>query len=55
VLWGVNFRGSFEFLSLNFSYSVCYGFELFFALFLALPLFISFVGLAAFPSSRSHS
>jgi hypothetical protein len=49
VLGGVDFRGSFEFLSLSFSCSVCFGFELFFALFLSLPLFKPFVGLVAFP------
>jgi hypothetical protein len=41
VLGGVDFRGSVEFSD----------FELFFALFLGLPLFVHFVGLAVFPSS----
>jgi hypothetical protein len=39
VLGGVDFRGSFEF----------FDFELFFALFLGLSLFVPFVGLAIFP------
>jgi hypothetical protein len=42
VLGGVEFKGNFEF----------FDFELFFALFLVLPLFVHFVGRAAFPSSR---
>jgi hypothetical protein len=42
VLGGVDFRGSIEFSD----------FELFFALFLDLPLFVPFVGGAVFPSSR---
>jgi hypothetical protein len=29
VLGGINFRESFEFFSLSFSYSCCFGFELF--------------------------
>jgi hypothetical protein len=44
---GVCFRGSF--LILGFSCSFCFGFELFFALFLCSALFVSIVGLAAFP------
>jgi hypothetical protein len=52
VLGGVDFRGSFEFSSLGFSCSVCFDFELFFALFLGLPLFVPFVGFTAFHSSR---
>jgi hypothetical protein len=51
VLGGVDFTGSFEFLSLSFSCSGCFHFELFFALFLGLPLFVPFIGLAAFPYS----
>jgi hypothetical protein len=39
---GVDFRGSVEFSD----------FELFFALFLGLLLFVHFVGVAFFPSSR---
>jgi hypothetical protein len=42
VLDGVNFRGSVEFSN----------FELFFALFLGLSLFVPFVGVEVFPSSR---
>jgi hypothetical protein len=42
VLGGIDFRGSFEF----------FDFELFFALFLGLLLFVPFISLAAFPSSR---
>jgi hypothetical protein len=42
VLGGVDFRGSFEF----------FDFELLLTLFLGLPFFVSFVGLAVFPSSR---
>jgi hypothetical protein len=38
-------------LSLSFSYSVGFGFELFFTLFFGLSLFMPFVGLAAFSSS----
>jgi hypothetical protein len=41
-----------EFLSLSFSRSDCFCFELFFTPFLGLPLFVLFVGLAAFPCSR---
>jgi hypothetical protein len=44
-----------EFLSLSFSCSFCFGIELFLALLailLGLPLFLSFVGFAAFPSTR---
>jgi hypothetical protein len=44
--------GVFEFLSLSFSCLVCFGFELFFTLFLGLPLFVPFIGLAVFRSSR---
>jgi hypothetical protein len=51
VLGGVDFRGSFEFLSLNISCSICFGYELFFALFFGLPLFVPFVGLEPFLSS----
>jgi hypothetical protein len=58
-LWGraciESVRGSFEFLSLSFSCSVFFSFELFllfFAILLGLPPFMPFVGLAAFPSSR---
>jgi hypothetical protein len=53
VLGRVDFRGSFDFLSLSFSCSLYFDFELFFALFLGVPLFVPFVGLVAFPSSRS--
>jgi hypothetical protein len=42
VLGGVDFRGSIEFSD----------FEIFFALFLGLPLFVPFVGVVVFPSSR---
>jgi hypothetical protein len=49
----------FEFLSLSFSCSFCFvlsGFELFLALIchfcIGLPLFVSFVGLVIFRSSR---
>jgi hypothetical protein len=42
VLGGADFRGSVKFSD----------FELFFALFLGLPLFVPFVGVAGFPSSR---
>jgi hypothetical protein len=52
VLGGVNFMGSFEFLSLSFSCSVFFSFELFllfFAILLGLPSFMPFVGLALFP------
>jgi hypothetical protein len=42
VLEGVDFRGSFEF----------FNFKLFFDLFLGSPLFVPFVDLAGFSSSR---
>jgi hypothetical protein len=51
VLGGVDFSGSFEFLSLRSSCSLYFDFELFFTLLLGLPLFVPFVDLAAFPSS----
>jgi hypothetical protein len=44
-----------EFLSLSFSCSFCFGFELFLALlyqFAWFAAFHAFVGLAVFPSSR---
>jgi hypothetical protein len=49
---GVDFRGSFEFLSLSFTYLVYFNFELFFAIFLDLMFFVSFVGFATFSSCR---
>jgi hypothetical protein len=44
-----------EFLSLSFSCSFCFGFELFLALlchFAWFAIFRAFIGLAVFPSSR---
>jgi hypothetical protein len=38
-------------LSLSFSCSFCFGFELFFTPFLGLPLLVPFVGLVTFSSS----
>jgi hypothetical protein len=44
--------GVLSFLILSSSCSLYFDFELFFALFLGLSLFMPFVGLAVFPSSR---
>jgi hypothetical protein len=44
--------GVFGFVSLSFSCPFCFGFEIFFAILLGLPLFMSFVGLAVFPDAK---